>query len=61
MKYLGCKVRLMKCQPQYDFLGAGEGKVFEGDSAETCVGKFPLTSMGGRVEGLACPGAGTPI
>ena len=33
--------------------------MFEGDSAEMCAGKFPLVSMGGRAEGLACadPGA----
>jgi hypothetical protein len=39
------------------------GEMFEGDSADTCDGKFPLTSMGGRAEGLACadPGARTPI
>jgi hypothetical protein len=37
--------------------------MFEGDSADTCAGKFPLVSMGGRAEGLACvdPGARTPI
>ena len=37
--------------------------MFEGDSADTCAGKFPLVSMGGRVEGLACadPEARTPI
>ena len=36
---------------------------FEGDSAETCAGKFPLMSMGGWAEGLACadPGVRTPI
>ena len=41
----------------------GLGEMFEGDSADMCAGKFPLTSMGGRVEGLACadPGARTPI
>jgi hypothetical protein len=41
----------------------GLGEMFEGDSAGTCAGKFPLVSMGGRVEGLACaePGARTPI
>ena len=39
------------------------GKVFEGDSADTGGGKFPLMSMGGRVEGLARadPVARTPI
>ena len=37
--------------------------MFEGDSADMCARKFPLVSMGGRAEGLACadPGARTPI
>ena len=37
--------------------------MFEGDSADTCAGKFPLVSTGGRAEGFACtdPGARTPI
>ena len=37
--------------------------MFEGDSADMCAGKFPLVSMGGWAEGLACadPGARTPI
>jgi hypothetical protein len=37
--------------------------MFEGDSADTCTGKFPLMSMEGRAEGLACadPEARTPI
>ena len=41
----------------------GLGEMFEGDSADTCAGKFPLMSMGGRAEGLACAdlGARTPI
>ena len=41
----------------------GLGEMFEGDSADTRAEKFPLVSMGGRAEGLACadPGAGTPI
>ena len=36
---------------------------FEGHSADTGAGKFPLVSMGGRAEGLAWtdPGARTPI
>ena len=35
----------------------------EGHSADTGAGKFPLVSMGGQAEGLACadPGARTPI
>ena len=41
----------------------GLGEMFEGDSEDTGAGKFPLVSMGGRAEGLACadPGARTPI
>jgi hypothetical protein len=37
--------------------------MFEGDSADTCAETFPLVSMGGQAEGLACadPGARTPI
>ena len=37
--------------------------MFESDSADMCAGKFPLVSLGGRAEGLACadPGARTPI
>ena len=37
----------------------GLGKMFEGDSADMCAGKFPLMLMGARPEGLACadPGA----
>ena len=35
----------------------------EGHSADTGAEKFPLVSMGGRAEGLACadPGARTPM
>ena len=41
----------------------GLGEMFDGDSADMCAGKFPLVSLGGRAEGLACadPGARTPI
>ena len=41
----------------------GLGEMFEGDSAETCGGQFPLMTMEGRAEGLACAdlGARTPI
>ena len=41
----------------------GLGEIFEGESADTITGKFPLVSMGGRAEGLACaePVARTPI
>ena len=31
----------------------GLGEMFEGDSADTGAGKFPLVLMGGRAEGLA--------
>ena len=41
----------------------GLGELLKGDSADMCAGKFPLVSMGGRAEGLACidRGARTPI
>ena len=41
----------------------GLGLMFEGDSADMCTGKFPLMSMRGQAEGIACadPGARTPI
>ena len=41
----------------------GLGEMFEGDSADTCGGKFSLRSMGDQAEGLACaePGSRTPI
>ena len=44
-------------------ISKGLGEIFEGYSADICDGKFPLVSMGGRAEGLACadPGARTPI
>ena len=40
----------------------GLGEMFEGDSADMCAEKYPLVSMGGRAEGLACadPVARTP-
>ena len=54
---------------QRKFFGASFGTLVQlfnlskKDSADTCAGKFPLVSMGGRAEGLACadPGARTPI
>ena len=41
----------------------GLGEMFEGDSTDTLARKFPLVSMGGQAEGLACtePVARTPI
>ena len=41
----------------------GLGEMFEGDSADSCGGKFPLMSMVGQAEGLpfADPRARTPI
>ena len=37
--------------------------MFEGDSGDKCANTFPLVSMGGQAEGLACAdlGARTPI
>ena len=41
----------------------GLGEMFEGDSADMCAKTFPLMSMGGQADGLACadPGARTPL
>ena len=41
----------------------GLGEMFEGDSADTCGGKFPLASMGGRADpsSVRRRGARTPI
>ena len=36
----------------------GLGEMLEGDSADTRAVKFPLTSMGGRAEDLACADQG---
>ena len=46
-----------------DITSDGLGDIFEGDSADTCAEKFPLMSMGVRLEGLVCAnqGARTPI
>ena len=37
----------------------GSGKMFEGDYADMCAGKFPLVSMGVQVECPACADTGT--
>ena len=37
-----------------DTTSEGLGEMFEGDSADTCAGKFPLMSMGGRANSQAC-------
>ena len=39
------------------------GEMFKGDSADTCAGKFPLVSMGGRTNpsSVRRRGARTPI
>ena len=41
----------------------GLEEMYEGDYADTCVGKFLLMLMGEQAEGLVCadPGARTPI
>jgi hypothetical protein len=41
----------------------GLGEMLEGDSVDMCARKFPLVSMGGPAEGLACADleAKTPI
>ena len=40
----------------------GLGEMFEGDSTDTCAGKFPLVSMGGQADRQACADGerGTP-
>ena len=55
--------KLLQGSETSDMTFDGMGEMFEGDSADTCAGKFPLVSMGGRAEGLTCadPGARTPI
>jgi hypothetical protein len=37
-----------------DMTFEGLEEMFEVDSTDLCAGKFPLVSMGGRAEGLAC-------
>jgi hypothetical protein len=46
-----------------DLTSEGLGETFECESADMCVGKFPLTATGGQAECLACadPEARTPI
>ena len=41
----------------------GLGEMFEGDSVDTCAGKFLLMLMGGKAESLECadPASRTPI
>ena len=55
--------KLSKGSETLDMTSEGLGEMFEGDSADTLAGIFPLVLMGGRAEGLACadPGARTPI
>ena len=38
----------------------GLGEMFEGDSADTCNGKFSLMLMGGRANGQACADSEDP-
>ena len=46
-----------------DMTSKGLWEMFECDSADMCAENFPLVSMGGRAEGIACaePEARTPI
>ncbi len=62
-EFLGFFEKNEKCLEFSDLTSEGLGEMFEGDSADTCARKFPLSSMGERAEGLACadPGARTPI
>ena len=63
MLYLGGQRGVFSRAETSDMTSEGLGEMFEGDSADTSAGKFPLMSMGGRAEGLTCasPGARTPI
>jgi hypothetical protein len=47
----------------WNFGCLGMREMLEGDSADTCAGKFPHMLIGGQAEGLACAetGARTPI
>ena len=51
---LGDFEKLSKGSKSSDITSKGLGEVFEGDSADTCAGKFLLVSMGGRANGQAC-------
>jgi hypothetical protein len=46
-----------------DMISERLGKMFKGDSADRCAGKFPLVSMGGRADtsSMRRRGARTPI
>ena len=67
MRFLGGKggyfEKLCNGSKTSDMTSEEMREVFECDSADTCTGKVPLISMGGRAESLACsdPGARTPI
>jgi hypothetical protein len=58
MRFLGGKggyfEKLSYGSETSDMTSEGLGEVFKGDSADTCTGKFPLVSMGGRANGQAC-------
>ena len=60
---IGVRGNFFFCCYMSDMNSEGLGEIFEGDSADMCAGKFPLLSIGGRAEGLACadPGVRTPI
>ena len=55
MLYLGGQRGYIKsCFKTLDITSEGLGEMFDGDSANTLTGIFPLVSMGGRAEGQAC-------
>ena len=61
MRFLGGKgkyfEKLSNGSKTSDMTSEGLGEVFEGDSADTCAEKFPLSSMGGLANGQACTDA----
>ena len=67
MKYLGGQggyfEKLSYGSETLDMTSERLGEMFKGDSADTCGGKFPLVSMGGRADtsSVRRRGARTPI
>ena len=59
MQFLGGKggyfEKLSNGSKTSDMTSEGMREVFEGDSADTCTGKFPLVSMGGRADPSIVP------
>ena len=67
MLYLGGQrgyfQKLSKVSETSDMTSEGLGNMFEGDSADTCCGKFQLTLIGGLIRGsrVRRPGSEDPL